>query len=433
MTRLFIVFFLSSVLISCSPQRFVKQNDAFLFRDFEVSIITLQNALEKELKSSNIEFKVISKTDDLIVIEGDTENTSIRMSNEKWGGLRQPDIFTFKLIDIDRNESKLQITSSPKVSQTAIPGLQLLGSENSSELMRSVMDNIRFRIKKLSKNKNHKVRPKSKPRPSNTRPTVTTQYISNKRSQKQLVNIDIKSLKNSGHYYALIIGNNKYKFVTPLDTAEHDAKEISTLLRKAFGFKTTLLLNATRSQILKQLAHFRTQLTKNDNLLIYYAGHGWLDEDVDEGYWLPIDAEKDNPSNWLSNSDITTMLRAIQSNHIIIIADSCYSGKLTRGLEGEGMGIKSNKYLQRILQKSSRTVLSSGGLEPVADAGGQNNHSIFTSALLTALNDIDRTILGTELFLKVRHSVVLNAIQTPEYADLRHAGHDGGDFLFIKN
>lgn len=432
MIRLFCLFFLSFILISCSPQRFVKQNDAFLFRDFDVSLTTLQNALEKELKSSDIDFKVISKTDDLIVIEGDTENTNIRMSNEKWGGLRQPDIFTFKLIDIDGNESKLQITSRPKVSQSAIPGLQLLGSENSSELMRSIMDNVRFRVKKLSKNQNDKARPKPKTRPSSTRPTVTSQYTTSKRSQKKLVNIDIKSLKNSGRYYALVIGNNKYKFVTPLDTAEHDAKEVSNLLRKAFGFKTTLLLNATRSQILKELAHFRTQLTKNDNLLIYYAGHGWLDEDVDEGYWLPIDAEKDNPSNWLSNSDITTMLRAIQSNHIIIIADSCYSGKLTRGLEGEGMGIKSNKYLQRILQKSSRTVLSSGGLEPVADAGGKNNHSIFTGALLSALNNIDKTILGTELFLKVRHSVVLNAIQTPEYADLRNAGHDGGDFLFIK-
>jgi hypothetical protein len=35
-------------------------------------------------------------------------------------------------------------------------------------------------------------------------------------------------------------------------------------------------------------------------------------------------------------------------------------------------------------------------------------------------------------FEQVRQNVVLNADQTPEYSDIRRAGHEGGDFLFVR-
>jgi hypothetical protein len=39
---------------------------------------------------------------------------------------------------------------------------------------------------------------------------------------------------------------------------------------------------------------------------------------------------------------------------------------------------------------------------------------------------------GTMLFSQMRRPVMLAANQTPEYADVRNAGHDGGDFLFVR-
>jgi len=39
---------------------------------------------------------------------------------------------------------------------------------------------------------------------------------------------------------------------------------------------------------------------------------------------------------------------------------------------------------------------------------------------------------GTQLFEKVRRPVMLAAKQTPQYSDVRQAGHDGGDFLFVR-
>jgi hypothetical protein len=231
-----------------------------------------------------------------------------------------------------------------------------------------------------------------------------------------------------GDYYALVIGNNEYQFMPRLKSAIGDAMAVAEILQNKYGFNVESLYDAKREDILRALNQFRRNLKAHDNLLIYYAGHGWMDEMGDEGYWLPVDAEKNIETNWISNSHITTTLRAMAAKHVIIIADSCYSGKLTRGLNIKG---NTSGYLGRIVEKKSRTVLSSGGLEPVLDSGGKGSHSVFASAFIDALTENQEIADATQIFSKIRRTVILNSYQLPEYGDIRHAGHDGGDFLFI--
>src|SRR5262249_37422246 len=143
---------------------------------------------------------------------------------------------------------------------------------------------------------------------------------------------------------------------------------------------------------------------------------------------LPVDAVPDDPSHWVSNTDITNMLRAIQARHVMVVADSCYSGTLTRGAE---VGIQDANYIQRIVEKKARTVMTSGGLEPVVDSGG-SGHSGFASAFIAALQQNTGVMDAQTFFAKVREPVVLAAPQTPEYSNLRFAGHEGGDFVFVR-
>ena len=75
--------------------------------------------------------------------------------------------------------------------------------------------------------------------------------------------------------------------------------------------------------------------------------------------------------------------------------------------------------------------MTSGGLEPVLDSGGGNN-SVFTKAFVNALIENQSILEASRMFAAVRRSVILNADQTPEYADIRKAGHEGGDFIFIR-
>ncbi len=172
----------------------------------------------------------------------------------------------------------------------------------------------------------------------------------------------------------------------------------------------------------------RGRLKFNDNLLIYYAGHGLLDDVAEQGYWLPVDAEDGNPVNWVSTGDITAMLRAIQAKHVMVVADSCYSGTLVRKAASKPV----TKTEKKAWAKRARIALVSGGLEPVIDGGGDGNHSVFASAFLSALAENDGVIEGQSLFNRIKRPVVLNADQTPQYSDIRRAGHEGGDFLFVK-
>ncbi|MCB1692602.1 MAG: caspase family protein [Pseudomonadales bacterium] len=249
-----------------------------------------------------------------------------------------------------------------------------------------------------------------------------------------LAPVEIQSLHGDGaidfgKYYALIIGNDRYVNLPSLVSAGRDATRLNEILANEYGFQTTLLVDATRDEIVEYLAQYRRNLGPSDNLLIYYAGHGWEDKDADEGYWLPVDARSDEPSRWLSNATLTTMIRAMNAGHVLVVADSCFSGKLTRGVK---VGIKGNDYLRQMVSRRARTALTSGGLEPVVDSGGKNGHSIFASALFEALEENTGALDTSQIFSFVRRQVALGADQFPEYGDIRRAGHEGGDFVFVR-
>lgn len=230
-----------------------------------------------------------------------------------------------------------------------------------------------------------------------------------------------------GRYHALVIGNNDYTSLPKLRTARNDAQDMARVLREKYGFSVRLLENAKRADILTALGDYRRELGEQDNLLVYYAGHGYLDKEGDEGYWLPVDAERDNSVNWVSNASITTEVKAMQARHVLIISDSCYSGKLARGLM---ITQKEPGYMEKLARLRARVVLTSGGLEPVPDAGGKGGHSVFATALIGALEENTGTVEGTEIFSRIRRPVMLNSDQTPEYSDIRKADHEGGDFIF---
>ena len=184
---------------------------------------------------------------------------------------------------------------------------------------------------------------------------------------------------------------------------------------------------------------FEERLTENDNLLIYYAGHGVLDEVNSRGHWQPVDAEAESSANWISNVALTDVLNAMSAKHILVVADSCYSGTLTRSslarLEA-GMTRTAKVAWQRTMaQKRSRTALTSGGLAPVLDAGG-GGHSIFAKAFIQVLETNTDVIEGQRLFQEISALVTWAAQarrfeQVPQYAPIKYAGHESGDFFLV--
>jgi hypothetical protein len=232
-----------------------------------------------------------------------------------------------------------------------------------------------------------------------------------------------------GKYHALVIGINEYKHLPKLKTAVKDAEAVADVLKSDYGFDVNLLRNAKRSDVMDALDYYESNLGINDNLLIYYAGHGDDDKAGGEGYWHPADYRKDKRSSWISNSSISTRLRALKARHVIVVADSCYSGTLVRS--GTASVDNRSKDVRSLNLKRSRGALTSGGLEQVVDSVGGNN-SPFAKAFIDALNDNKGVVDMSSMYPLIRRSVLMSTEQSPMYSDIRKTGDEGGDFFFVR-
>jgi len=244
-----------------------------------------------------------------------------------------------------------------------------------------------------------------------------------------------------GRYHALVIGNNRYdleKGWEPLDTAENDAVEIAKILKEDYGFEVRLELNADRDTMLSAIEEMRKSLTERDNLLIYYAGHGLIDPENDQGYWVPVDGSSTSAVRWVSNASITDQIRAMTARNVMVIADSCYSGSLMRsGIVTLRSGLTAEKKALRLnddVKQMTRVALSSGGIQPVIDSIDNSKHSVFTGALLNVLKNNKQLLDADSLATQVAHTVAVatkdNVKQVPRYAPLAAGGHEGGEFYF---
>ena len=239
-----------------------------------------------------------------------------------------------------------------------------------------------------------------------------------------------------GNYYALVIGIDAYKGTWPqLKNAVNDAKAIEAMLKAQYkfdNFKSLYNEQATRENIIAQLELLVTNAKPQDNVFIYYSGHGDYKQDLNKGFWVPVDASTNSTSKYISNADIQTYLGGIKSKHTLLVADACFSGDIFRGSTLSVPFEESEKYYKEVHSLSSRQAMTSGGLEPVMD-GGKDGHSVFAYYFLKTLNDNSNKYLdASQIFNKIKIPVINNSEQSPKLAPIKNTGDEGGQFLFIK-
>lgn len=246
---------------------------------------------------------------------------------------------------------------------------------------------------------------------------------------------------NKGIYRALIIGNNEYNDQQgkwePLSTAVTDAREVARLLKEQYGFTDiTLLENATRRDVLFALEDLANKSLKNDNVLIYYAGHGFLDDETNKGFWVPVDAHGSDHTTFLRNSTIRDEVSSIASRvqHTLLISDSCFSGSLLRtASRGISESDYTEKYFEKVSSKKSVQIMAAGGFEFVDDDYRESGHSPFTYFLINELKTNNSPMFTvSQLSGNVERAVANNVEQVPESGVLQGAGDELGEFIFIK-
>ena len=255
------------------------------------------------------------------------------------------------------------------------------------------------------------------------------------------VNTKTNTLLKDSTYRALIIGNDQYQDQDgrwkPLQTAVSDARAVKNLLENSYGFSDVEVLeNATRREVLQAFESLSKKVLPNDNVLVYYAGHGFMEPETQKGFWVPVDAKGTDSSTFLRNSTIRDELTTIASRakHTLLVSDSCFSGSLLRrGTRGISTSTDNQQYYKKVSSKKSVQIMAAGGLEYVDDNYQSSDHSPFTYFFLNELKNNDRPMLTlSELSTNVEKAVANNVDQVPESGVLQGAGDELGEFIFIK-
>jgi hypothetical protein len=231
-----------------------------------------------------------------------------------------------------------------------------------------------------------------------------------------------------GKRIALLFADHAYRDpnIPPLGTPMADAKLVAKSLRDRMGYETRVVENGTKSEMVDALRNLGHELTEADTAIVYYAGHGFALEETGKGYWLPVDARTDSPAQWISNSDVARLLNRMPAKHVLLVADSCYSGAFTKEQAVADADIERDP--NALMQRRSVMAMSSGGDEPVLD--GEVN-SPFASAFVNQVGKLKSFEPGVGMFKLVHDVVVQKTPQTPHYGAVRFAGYDpGGDYLF---
>jgi hypothetical protein len=233
---------------------------------------------------------------------------------------------------------------------------------------------------------------------------------------------------SSAKYYALVIAVEKYNDpnINDLDQPINDAERFIEIINNEYTFEKENIIfmkNPTKGDIIGRLHKMRDVLTDEDNLLIYYAGHGKWDADMSIGYWFPRDASPDNPVNWLPNTDLTNYLNVLKSKHTLLIADACFSG----GIFKSRAAFNNVMSIEKLYKLTSRKAITSGSLEEVPDK------SVFIEYVIKRLDENNRKYMPSEqLYSSMKEAVMNNSDNIPLYGTIQNVGDEGGDFVFIR-
>ena len=251
---------------------------------------------------------------------------------------------------------------------------------------------------------------------------------------------DDKVLNLYSGYYALIIGNSDYLHYTKLPGVKQDLVDVKEMF-ESLGINTTVFENRTGLQMKTALSNFVDVHGSDPDraLIFYFAGHGYTEQRADGsylGYIIPVDAplyddfKADFRNKAISMTSITEVAELIQSKHVLMIFDSCFSGTVFTVRRSAPQAI-SEKTAQPVRQ----FITAGSANETVPD------ESVFKVTLLKGLGEAfadinqDGYVTGDELgqYLQDEVANYSNETQHPQYGRIKNPKLSQGDFVFVLN
>ncbi len=241
-------------------------------------------------------------------------------------------------------------------------------------------------------------------------------------------------------YYALVIGCGGYNKGWPmLPNPLQDARDIAKVLEQ-IGWDVNLLLDPDWASLRKALNSLITGPGRDRDkaILVWFSGHGHTLAEADGsdlGYIVPVDAPDPDVDEMgfmqraISMREIETVARRIQSKHVMMVFDSCFSGAIFQLSRA-----KPPPFIQEKVARPVRQFLTAGNKdEKVPDK------SLFKTVFVQGVRDLDADrnkdgyVTGQELGAYLQEQVVnySRKAQHPQYGKINNPKLDKGDFVLV--
>jgi WD40 repeat protein len=240
---------------------------------------------------------------------------------------------------------------------------------------------------------------------------------------------DVLAIEYTGEIIAtttlhiLAVGINKYQNASyNLNYAQPDAQafidKIQVTGKNIFKSINPIEIydaDATKDHITAAFKSIMVRAKPEDVFLFYYAGHGTLDEENNEEYYLvPTDITKlyGDPtqlkSKGISATELKGYLTQVKAQKQIILMDACHSGGALKTMTVRAAAT-DEKAIVQLARSSGVVMIASSGTKQFATEFDQLKHGVFTYTLLEALDgkadNGDKKITVNELKLYMEERV----------------------------
>ena len=242
--------------------------------------------------------------------------------------------------------------------------------------------------------------------------------------------------------YALIIGNNKYddRKLAQLKTPAADSQALAKILDdQTIGSfdEVTPLINQTETRVRRAISAFLTNKKPDDLVLLYFSGHGVLD-DRGRLYLALKDTQVDLlKATSIPSSFVADEMDSCRSRRQILILDCCHSGAFGRGTKGEQKAItevtfEGSGFGRVVLTASDSTQYALEGDQVIK----QTDLSLFTHFLLDGLQtgaaDLNNDgLIALDEWYDYTYTRVVS--ETPKQVPHKWSYNQQGDLVIAKN
>ncbi|NLR94425.1 caspase family protein [Flammeovirga agarivorans] len=245
---------------------------------------------------------------------------------------------------------------------------------------------------------------------------ITVLFLISFYSFSKAQGLQLKQNTIESRTFALLIGTDKYDGKpdwVDLNNPVYDAETVGAILEEDMGYNTEILRNPTSNQILSTLIRYHKVLKANDRFFLFVAGHGDYDDQIfDDGFIVAKDskplADDINRKTYISYNTLNSLINKLPAKQVLVVLDVCFSGSFNEKMKNYRSAYRSNIYdeleavqfAERKLKLTTRSVITSGGLEPVLD-GVKGHHSPFAYKFIEALRVLPSqksVITGSDLY-----------------------------------